>query len=232
MAPYGSGWQDVEAFDVTKGKGVNGWDALATYPPVFDSPGWTPAIGFCCCKDPLTEQLYVVEAPNLRRFTPAIGGVGGTWELVSKLPDSLNSGALGATAIDTKRNRLLWVHGYGPNTPMTADLATGAWTAQAHPASDAKTAFDALPASLGMVYVPQLDAFFVRAHAEGSRVFVIDAGTFAVSLLASTKGDSIPLGAVLSKEEGVYTRWLFVPALQGVVYFPRAAANASFLRLF
>lgn len=231
MAPYGSGWQDVEAFDVTVAKGVNGWDPLRTYPPVFGSPGWTPSIGFCACKDPATERIYVVQAPALRRFTPSTSGVGGTWDNFGNLPLALNSGALGATAVDTKRNRLLWIHGYGPNNPYTCDLASGAWTSREHPASAAKTALDALSPSLGMVYVPSLDAFLVRANAAGPTVYRIDAETLAVSYLAVSGGDGVPRGAVLTAEEGVYNRWLNVPQLRGVVYFPRANANAWFLQL-
>ena len=231
MAPYGSGWQDVEAFNVKLAKGVNGWDAPATYPPVFGSPGWTPAIGFCACKDPTTERIYVVQAPSLRRFTPSSAGVGGTWDTLSTLPGALNSGALGGTAIDTKRNRLLWIHGYGPNKPYTCDLTSGAWTAREHPASPAKAAFDTLSQSLGIVYVPHLDAFLVRGNASGPAVYRIDAESFAVSYLRVIGGELLPRGAVLTAEEGVYNRWLSVPRLQGVVYFPRSQANAWFLQL-
>ncbi|MCA0240623.1 MAG: hypothetical protein LCI02_07150 [Proteobacteria bacterium] len=231
MSPYGSGWQDVEAFNVKLPQGTNGWDAAGTYPPVFGAAGWTLAIGFCVCKDPSTERLYVVQAPSLRRFTPAAAGVGGRWEVMGPLPAELNSGAMAATAVDTKRGRLLWLRGYGPKQPYTCDLATGTWTARTHPSSAARPAFDALLPSLGMVYVPHLDAFLVRGTAAGAAVFRIDADTLAVTLLATRGGSAIERGPALSGEEGVYNRWLWVPALRGVVYFPHAGSNAWFLQL-
>ncbi len=231
MSPYGSGWQDVEAFNVKLPQGTNGWDAAGTYPPVFGAAGWTVAIGFCVCKDPSTECIYVVQAPHLRRFTPAVGGVGGRWDVMGVLPAELNSGAMGATAIDTRRGQLLWLHGYGPKRPYTCDLASGVWTARTHPDSAAKTAFDALLPAPGAVYVPHLDAFLVRGTAAGATVFRIDAETLAVTLLPTRGGGAIQRGPMLSREEGVYNRWLWVPGLRGVAYFPHAGSNAWFLQL-
>jgi hypothetical protein len=161
-----------------------------------------------------------------------VAGVGGTWSILGVLPNSMNSAALGATAVDTQRNRLLWVKGYGPNTAMSCNLATGGWTSTAFPASEAKADFEALSQSLGIVYVPQIDKFLLRASAAGSKVYAIDPVTFAVTYLATTGGDSVPKSAPLSSEQGVYNRWLYVPALSGVVYFPYAGSNAWFLRLY
>jgi hypothetical protein len=233
-APIGSAFENVEGFNVDLGKGVNAWDPAGTFGFALGGTngGWTPAIGWCTTKDPVTENIFVINAPFVHKFTPSASGVGGTWKKMGPLPAALNSGALGATAVDTKRNRILWVHGYGPNSPYTYDIATDTWTAQAHPPSAAKTAFDALTQSLGMVYVPQIDAFLVRANAAGPTVYVINAATFAVSMLPTTGGSMVPQGAPLTNEEGVYNRWLFVPKLNGIVYFPRSEENAWFLRLY
>lgn len=233
-APIGSAFENVEGFNINAGQGINGWDAAGTFGFCVGgiNGGWTPAIGWCVCKDPTTENIYVVNAPYIRKFSPSASGTGGTWSILSALPSELNTGALGATAIDTRRNRLLWLKGYGPNNPYTCDLATGAWTSQTHPASAAKTELDGLSPSLGMAYVAQLDAFLVRANAAGDKVYKIDAGTFAVSLLATSGGGTVPQGQVISNEENVYNKWLFVPALEGVVYFPKSQVNAWFLRLY
>ncbi len=233
-APIGSAFENVEAFDVTAVKGTNAWAAAGTYGFCLGglNGGWTPAIAWGACKDPVTENLYVVIAPSVRRFTPSPTSVGGTWSVLGPLPRELNSGGMAATAVDTRRNRLLWIKGYGPNQPYTCDLASGAWTAQTHPPSEAKTALDALKPSLGMVYVPQLDAFLVRANAAGGQVLKIDAGTFVVSWLVSSGGDGVAQAQELSREENIYNRWLYVPALQGVVYFARSENNAWFLRLY
>lgn len=231
-SPLGSAFENVEAFDVAQ-RSTRGWDPAGTYGMCLGNAngGWTPAIGWCACKDPVTENIYVVNSPQVRRFVPSATGIGGTWSVLGTVPAALNTGALGATAVDTKRNRLLWLHGYGPNQPYTCDLANGEWTARQHPASTEKLAFDALSASLGMVYVQHQDAFLVRANAAGGRVYRIDAQTMAVSYLATAGGDRISRGAVLSGEDGVYNRWLYVPQLRGVVYFPLSASNAWFLQL-
>jgi hypothetical protein len=234
VSPRGSAFENVEGFDVTRGRGVNAWDAAGTFGFAVGgtSGGWTPAIGWSACKDPTTECIYTITIPYIRKFTPGTTGIGGTWSILSALPSSMNSGALGATAVDTRRRRLLWVRGYGPDAAMVCNLATGAWSENAHPASEAKAEFEALTQSLGLIYVPQIDKFLARANAAGSKVYVIDPVTFAVTYLTTTGGDAVPRGAVLSNEEGVYNRWLYVPALSGVAYFPKSASNAWFLRVY
>lgn len=235
-APIGSAFENVEGFDVCVGRGNDGWDEAGTYGFCLGgiNGGWTPAIAWCACKHPTTERIYVVFAPNIWEFTPADPGPGGTWSILGTLPNELNSGALGATAIDTQRNRLLWIKGYGPPQPYTCDLATGVWTAHVYPEGEARAAFDAVQPSAGMVYVEALDAFLVRGSAAGDRVYVVDAETFAVSILATTGGESVPAGVPLGggTEENVYNKWLLVPQLGGVVYFAITSTNGWFLRLW
>ena len=234
ICPRGSAFENVEGFDVTLRQGSNAWDPAGTFGFALGGVygGWTPSIGWCVCKDPVTECIYTIAAPYIRRFTPAAGGVGGTWNILGALPNSMNSAALGATAVDTRRHRLLWVKGYGPNAAMSCNLATGGWTETAFPASEAKADFEGLSRSIGMVYVPQIDKFLARASAGGPKVYVIDPVTFAVTYLATTGGNSVPLSAALSNEQGVYNRWLYLPAMSGVAYFPYSGSNAWFLRLY
>jgi len=74
-----------------------------------------------------------------------------------------------------------------------------------------------------MVYVPSIDAYLVRKRAAGAAVYRINAGTFAVDMLPMTGGGSIP-----ESQNGVYTRWQYVPALGGVVYVPAYNSPAWF----
>lgn len=233
-APIGSAFENVEGFNILRPQGMNGWDPAGTFGFCLGgvNGGWTPAIGWSACKDPVTECIYTISSPWIHKFTPTPNGVGGRWSTLSRLPNSMNTGALGATAVDTKRNRLLWLKGYGPNAPMVCDLATGFWTEAATPPSPAKTDFESLQASIGLVYIPELDKYMARANAAGSKVYVIDPITFAITYLTTTSGLTLPRGAVLANEEGVYNRWLAVPILRGIVYFPRSSANAWFLRLY
>jgi hypothetical protein len=232
-APYGTAFENVEGYDIAVRDPSRGWDPPGTFGFCVGgvNSGWTPAIGWSACKDPRTEAVYVISTPFIRKFTPAPSGVGGSWAVLGKLPAELNSGAFAATAVDTKRNRLLWLKGQGPNRPYTCDLVSGAWTAREHPSGGAKGELDAHARAPGMVYVPALDAYLLRANVAGDQVLRIDADTLAVSVLPTSGGKAVPQGAVLNKEENVYNRWLHVPALNGVVYFARSQANAWFLRL-
>ena len=232
-APIGSAFENVEGFNTTLGLGADGWDPAGTFGFCLGgiNGGWTPAIGWSACKDPLTEMMYVTSAPSVHKFTPASSGTGGVWSILGAMPPEVNSGTLAATAVDYRRNRMLWIKGQGPNRPYTCDLATGVWTARTHPDSAAKTQLDGLSATCGIVYVASLDAFFVRGGTAGDKVFVINASTFEVSLMAPVGGTGVPQSNAIGGEN-VFNRWLFVPALEGVVYFPKAVANAWFLRLY
>jgi hypothetical protein len=79
----------------------------------------------------------------------------------------------------------------------------------------------------GMVYVPALDAFLVRARGAGATVYQINAGTFECTTLTTTGGGSVP-----STLNGPYNKFLYVPQLQGVIYVPQYDSNAWFLRLY
>lgn len=115
---------------------------------------------------------------------------------------------------------------------MVCNLTTGVWADYAYPSSEASSDFQALKRSPGLVYVPPIDKFLARANAAGSKVYAIDPATFAVTYLETTGGSSVPSGVVHTNEEAVYNRWLYIPALGGIVYFPAAKSNAWFLRLY
>ncbi|MCW5661957.1 MAG: hypothetical protein KIT60_30000 [Burkholderiaceae bacterium] len=242
VSPIGSAFETVEGFDTSRPRGQGAWDPAGTFGLCIGGSfgGWTPSIAWAATKDPVTERIYTLAYPKIWRFTPATTGIGGAWEVLSNLPDELNSAAMGATAVDTRRNRLLWLLGVGSPDPHLCDLDSGAWTRVPMPASaaaDAMRSARALgassgshPYSSGMVYVPEIDAYLVRQAAGGGRVFRIDAATLAVTDLSTTGGAGVSPGAPLGSEQNVYSRWLLVPQLKGVVYFPRSASNAWFLR--
>lgn len=245
VSPVGSGFETVEGFNVDLAYGVNGWDAPGTFGLCIGAGngGWTPAIGWAMCKDPSTECIYTVNGASIRKMVPTVGGIGGTWSVLAGLPGGINTGALGATAVDTTRNRLVWMFGYGSDVLDTCDLATGVWTVRSFPASAAATALagmvawsnpggGAKPQSLGLIYVPPLDAFIVRGGAAGDLFYKIDAATFAVSVLTITGGSSIPAVLGLSDQQNVFNRLLYDPALRGASYFASGGDDGGFLRLF
>lgn len=247
VSPAGGKVEAVASYNIA----TNAWDAWSgTTPPppygysllgtsitVFNELAWAMT------KHPDTEDFYVLGQGAFRRFRPSAVAPGLTMTSMAGLPSQVGSGIEGATAIDTKRNRLMWLKGNGGlySDPVTFNLETGASTLQTFPAGAAATALKNMPlggfnigAALGMVYVPSLDAYIVRANAAGGRLWKINASTWAVEYMPETGGAALPAGPGgddASGQQKVYTRLLYVPALGGVVYFPRGNANAWFYLL-
>jgi hypothetical protein len=247
VAPSGGAIQPIEAYQIS----ANNWDAWngATQdPPYGYSLLGTSAAGFTelawsMAKHPHTEDFYVLGLGTFRRFRPARVGTGLTMTSLAALPSQVGSGIEGASAIDTTRNRLMWLKGNGDvyTDPVTFDLTTGASTLHTFQASAAATALRNMPvgsfsigSALGMVYVPQIDSYIVRANAAGGRLWKIHAGNWTVEYLPTTGGTSLPAGAGGDDSAGqqrVYNRILYVPSLGGVLYFPVGNGNAWFYRL-
>jgi hypothetical protein len=238
----GTGFWTVDGFDVTVAQGVNGTDPVATFPDVFPgSTGMSQASG--TCKDPDTEKIYFFPAENgtVRVFTPASSGLGGTWANVGSLPAGLN-GTEAMSAFDTRRGRILVAgqsYPYDSNVMkfhyLTVSGATWSSELTSTMSGEAKATLIAARAGGGMVYVPYLDAYLVRLGPTGSQVIKIDASTFACTFLTTTGGSAIaatdPVGGP-TIYENVYNKWLFVPSLRGVVYYPQYTSNLWFLRLY
>lgn len=234
----GSAYENVEGFDVSKGpRNLGAWDRAGTFGLCLGgvNGGWTPSIGWSACKDPVSENVYTISTPFIHKFVPFSNQPGGTWSKLGTIPNQLNSGVQGATAIDTRRNRLIWLKGYGSVDLAVCDLETGIWTLPPLTGGLEKSDLVSLTSSLGLVYVPAIDKFMARGGASGSKIFIIDPETFAVSYLPTTGvGTTQNIGqtVILGREEGVFNRFLLVPLLRGILYFPRADSNGWFIRLY
>lgn len=234
----GTGYQDIEAFNVNVSRGTNGWDALYTYPGLFGLRG-PGGIEPSCCKDPLTEFIYAFNGGKVYRVRPSpsgpipgVLGSGGTADIL--LNDStINSGNEGATAVDTNRNQLIWTHGFGTNSgtrPRLLNLSNNVIVERSYSGA-ASSDLATRSAAMGITYVPQIDSYLMRSKDGGGKVYKINASTLEVTFLQTIGGDAVPAGSG-SGYEGVFNKWLHVPALSGVVYLPGAAANTWFLRLY
>ena len=181
-------------------------------------------------------MFVFVNNGQARKMTPTANG--GTWATVGPWPPAGFTGYLAATAYDTTRNRIFIAKG-GVGYPSVGNkqyfVFDGSTYSEVIP-TGSRAVLDNAMTSPGMVYVPQLDAYLVRLMAAGGEVIKIDAGTFNVSLLPTTAGGSVPaapdVNAGTNQYENVYTWFLYVPALQGVVYVPTYTGNAWFLRLY
>ncbi len=199
----GDGKSFVDGFDPA----TNDWDPAGTYPsvPSLQGPSYTVA------KDPKTDDVYVVSNYRLMRFRTTMN---------SRTTLTASFAVYGyetAAAVDTKRNRILFVGGQANGAGYVYPIAGGA---------GAVANLGITEGALGIAYVPSLDAFLVRSASGGGQVTRIDAGSLQVTSLSTTGGAGIP-----SSTNGVYTRFAYAPGLGGVVYVPGYDSDVYFLRL-
>jgi hypothetical protein len=193
---------------------ANDWDTARTYPDV--PPEYTAAAGAAVAVQKSTGDVFAFTRYNVYRWSSASN----TWS--RQLANTPFYGQYAASAVDTRRNRVLVLGGL-INDRGVYDVASNTMQAVTLSGPDAgSVAGD----GNGMVYDPLQDAFLVRKGAAGGTIYRINAQTFAVDTMPTgSTGAQIP-GAV----NNVWTRFLYVPALKGVVYFPAFNGNSWFLR--
>jgi hypothetical protein len=210
-ARWGDGWglSTVDGFNVS----TNDWDVAKTYPDVM--PDFTTASGSAVVEDKASGDIYAFANHAVMRWTSATN----TW---SKLLTSTVYGQYSASAMDTKRKRILIAGGL-VNEHAYYDIATN--TVQTMTFSGPSAAAMAAETGNGMVYDPGLDSYLLRKGESGGTIYRIDAQTFSVDTLANSGGAQIP-----AAYNGVWRRFLYVPQLKGVVYFPAYDGNLWFIR--
>lgn len=208
---YGDGYQlqTIDGYNIAS----NDWDPARTYPDAFAEI--TQDYAMAVAEQKSTGDLYVFSQWNVLRWSSSANA----W--TRRLTGTTLYGHSSAAAFDTKRNRVLVVggnagdHGYydvAGNKVVTVTFS-GA------------NAGSVMGSANGMVYDPLLDAYLLRKPGAGSTVYRINAETFAVSALSTSGGNAIP-----AAENGVYTRFLYVPKLKGVVLVPIYEGDVWFLR--
>lgn len=198
----GDGKAFVDGFSST----ANDWDPAGTYPslPSFTHPSYAVAKA-------ANEDVYVVMGYRLMRYRPSTNA----WTTLTTSFEVYGYETAGA--VDTTRNRILFVGGEGNSAGYVYSITNGTGSVASLGISGS---------ALGVVYVPSLDAFLVRSAGAGGHVTRIDAATLQKTSLATTGGASIP-----SSENGVYTRFAYAPGLGGIVYVPGYESDVYFLRL-
>ena len=193
---------------------TNDWDPAGTYPNVTSFGVY---LGGAIVAHKSTGNVYTFNNWSIDRWNSSSN----TW--TSMIPNSIVYGQYAATAVDTRRNRILIVGGSN-NERSVYDIATN--TAQ-------NVTFTGPNAGMvngsgnGLVYDPLQDAFLLRTGDAGSTIYRINAQTFAVDSMTTSGGSSVP-----ASTNGVWTRFLYVPQLKGVVYFPAYSGSAWFLRTY
>jgi len=210
-ARWGDGWANtaVDGFNIA----VNDWDRAGSYPNV--PADFVTAGGSAVADDKSTGDVYVLANYAVWRLSSASN----TW---SKLSSQGVYGQYSASAMDTKRNRIL-VQGGLVNEKSVYDIAANTFQTITFTGPNASAMTGGT--GNGMVYDPGLDVYLLRKEGAGSTIYRINAQTFYVDTLPTTNGTAVP-----STVNGVWKRFLYVPQLKGVIYFPAYDGNAWFVR--
>lgn len=219
MVVSGARWGDgYSPGGVTDGFNIaaNDWDAAQTYPDA-PSADFGPYNGWAITQHKSTGDIFAFASFSVLRWNSASNA----W--ARRLSNTAIYGQYAASAVDTKRDRVLVVssssdHGHGYYNIQTNVVQTVSFSGPQAGAMSGET-------GNGMVYDPALDAYLYRKKDGGNLVYRIDAQTFSVDVLSTSGGSQIPVAP-----NGVWTRFLYVPKLKGVVYFPVYGGNLWFLR--
>ena len=190
------------------------WDSAGTYP---NTPSeFQNVMAAAVTENKATGDIYAFAGYAVMRWNNSTNA----WTKV--LSNTATYGQYAATAMDTKRNRIL-VAGGTTNDRGVYDIASNSVTSVTFtgPSASAMTG----DTGNGLVYEPSLDAYLLRKPDAGSTVYRINAQTFSVDTLPNTAGAQIPAAI-----NGVWRRFLYVPQLKGVAYFPTYDGNFWFVR--
>lgn len=211
-ARWGDGFSlfNLDGFNLA----TNDWDGARTYP---DAPNTDlgPFNGWATVDQKSTGNIYAFANYSVLRWSSTTN----SWS--RQVTNTPVYGQYAATAVDTKRNRILVVGGEH-NDRGVYDLTANTMQSVSFSGPNAGSMSGN---GNGMVYDLALDAFLLRKSDAGGTIYRINALTFSVDILPTT-GSAQPPAAL----NGVWTRFLYVPQLKGLAYFPTYGGNMWFLR--
>jgi hypothetical protein len=215
----GSGYGDgnfnrptVDAFDLTK----NDWDAANTWASVPESIG----LGKAQTQHPITGDVYVLGDTKLWRFNRS----NATWTQLAEIPQNGTAGYYRASMVDTTRNRLV-ILGDRYKTPtgiLIYDMANNTWSNDQTLKGSYAAQTAAETGNVGY-YNAETDTYLVKTS-EAGQVLEVEPDTLTTKLVATTGGDGVPNAA-----NGVFGKFVAVPALGGYAYQPTGNARMWFL---
>jgi hypothetical protein len=192
------------------------WDAAATYTNV---PSGVIGIDYPACSDPVTGDVYWFSANNVFKWTSTTN----VWSTAASGPWA----QAGAAIFDSSRNRILIFGGDSSYTGTAS--ASHVYTLGSTTSTVTFTGAGASSIQeqnyCGAVYDPVGDRFLVRTRVSGGTVYQIHPTTWDVTAFSTSGGGSVPAAVA-----GVFHRWLYVPALGGIVFAPTYSGNLWFLR--
>jgi hypothetical protein len=198
----------TDGFDLA----TSDWDPAGTYPAGSGSD--FVSLGFAMVDDRSSGDIYAFVNFTVVAWSNATN----TW--TRKVNNASVYGQYAATAFDSSRNRIL-VLGGNNNDSGYYDVATNSVV----PVTVTGPALASVVGQgYGMVYDPLLDAYLVVSGGGGA-VYRIDAQTFVADTLSVSGAGNVPAAI-----NNVWRRFLYVPALKGVVYAPTYDSDLWFLR--
>lgn len=209
---WGNGWPfaNVDGFNTSSGS----WDTAGTFPSAPTE--WSSVIGSAIVEHKSSGDLYAFGNFAILRWSNASN----SWSRLNS--NSPVYGQYAASALDTRRNRILVVGGQ-VNDRGVYDIATN--TIQTVTFSGPNASAMTGGTGNALVYDPGQDAYLMRTPGAGATIYRINAQTFSVDTLPNTGGASVPAAT-----NGVWKRFLYVPQLKGVIYFPTYDGNFWFIR--
>lgn len=209
---WGNGWPHsaVDGFNLA----TNDWDTAGTYPNAPAEFG--QVVASTVVEQKSTGDVFAVANFSVMRWSNTTN----SWSKLLTTPSLY--GQYAASALDTKRNRIL-VAGGQNNDKGVYDIAANA--VQSITFTGPNAADMVGETGNGMVYDPGLDVFLLRKAGAGGTIYRINAQTFSVDVLPNSGGAQVPYAT-----NGVWRRFLYVPQLKGIVYFPTYDSGFWFLR--
>jgi hypothetical protein len=187
-------------------------------------PGTVPTLnvgllpGFGVWDDPMTGNVYQVGGYQVNRWNQATNN----WTMgVGSLPKLYGFPSV-ACFDSTRRRGFILAGDSGARQPYLFDVTTNT-TIPVNPTGDLTVVNS--NGGFGITYCPATDRFYAMVGNSGADLYEINPTTFAIGTKA-TIGTPPP-----TTGNGVWGRFHYVAELGGIIYFPRYAANAWFLRL-
>jgi hypothetical protein len=208
--------QTTDAYDTA----ATTWSALTTMTGLlagFENPS--------VCRDPRNGNVYIAGSPSqwvMAKWTKSTN----TWSDVRSAATTELSFAAARTAAawDSTRNRIFFIggsnavkHVYTPDTNTDAAITLSGAAAAA-----VGGLFDA-----GLAYIPSGDFFLARDGGGTGGTFYKITPTGVCTVFATTGGSAIPTAS----GNQVYTRLVYVPALQSCVLLSNYANNLWLIRV-
>jgi len=218
MIMAGASWGDGKHLSTMDGFNLvsNDWDPARTYPDVPAAAALP--LGFTFVEQKATGDIYAFADWSVFHWS----NTSNSWSTRLGSAAYISAyGAYAATAVDTRRNRIL-VMGGDQDDRHIYDIASNTMQKISFTGPNAGSL---MGAGNGVVYDPHLDAFLLRQPNAGGTIYRVNAQSFYADTLATTAGSNIP-----ATRNQVWRRFLYVPALKGIVYVPTYNGNVWFIR--